>query len=357
MAVIGAGPAGSVCACSALATSPRLRVALVDLEVFPRDKACGDAIRGDAATVLRELDLGAVFDGRPVVNRFIRTVPDTLAELDAEGELPGAGYYIVERKVFDNHLFEGALERGASDYSGHKLVDAAFDDSAGLWRLTLAGRSGGATEIRCRTLVGADGPASKVRRLAGIERQEEAHTGVALRAYARAEGLAAGTMRLDRLRTLLPGYGWTFPLTGGKVNIGVGLDAADYKRVGRRLESYLDEYVRYLNGAGVAIRELGDAMTHPLPLGSQAVPLVPRPALALIGDAAAMVNPFTGEGIYYGIWAGCALGHAVGRSVNRGDALQAALEGYARAYEERYREHMREFGNLRDIVRFWNCFA
>lgn len=356
VAVIGSGPAGSVCACSALATSPRLRVALVDMQVFPRDKACGDAIRVDAAAVLRELSLGAVFDGRPLIDELIPTPPHGLLEDVGDGSYR-LGYYIVERKVFDNHLFEGAVQRGAGDYSGHRLVDAAFDDAAGLWRLTLARRAGGVTRIGCRTLVGADGPASRVRRLAGVQTHQARHTCIALRAYARAEGLGRGTMRVDHLRSLMPGYGWTFPLAGGRVNIGVILGADDYKRAGRPLNSYLDDYVRYLTGHGVGIREIEHVRTHPLPLASQVVPLVPRPGLALVGDAAAMVNPFTGEGIHYGIWAGRELGRNVGRCVNRAGSRQAALESYARAYAERYAEPMKRFGDLRNLYRLRMLFG
>ena len=70
---------------------------------------------------------------------------------------------------------------------------------------------------------------------------------------------------------------------------------------------------------------------HPLPLASQAVALAPHPRAALVGDAAAMVNPFTGEGIHYGIWAGHALGRAIGSSANANASWQAALASYAQA--------------------------
>lgn len=355
VAVIGAGPAGSVCACSALATSPSLRVALVDREVFPRDKACGDAIRVEGAAVLRELNLGSVFDGRPVIRRSLQTIPAGTTNFGLGGKFLEE-HYIVEREVFDNHLFEGAVQRGAADYSGHRFVDAAFDDARGLWRLTLARRSGGNAEIGCRMLVGADGASSNVRRLAGVDRQHRAHTAVALRGYAQASGLDRGAIRVDFLRSLIPGYGWTFPLAGARVNVGVIIHAREYMRSGRRLASYMDEYVEYLGDNGVALGDLGNVRTHPLPLGSQVVPLVPRAGLALIGDAAAMINPFTGEGIHYGLWAGRALGRAIGRSSNGKPAGETTLESHARAYAERYAEHMKRYGTMRDMVRFRNFF-
>ncbi len=363
MAVIGAGPAGSVCACSALTAADRMRVVLVDRDAFPRDKACGDAVRADAASIVRGLGLGAVFDGRPKVLRTRFTSPprfgylEKLLQSDDDAGPDERSYYIVERRVFDRHLFEAAIGRGAEDYSGHTLTHAEFDASAGLWKLVLRTRSATTTEIRCRLLVGADGAGSRVRRLAGLECNAEGHTAVAIRAYAQAAGLPDRTMRVDWLESLMPGYGWTFPLAEGRVNIGIIIDQRDFKRSRRRLESYLEEYVRYLDDHGVAIRNPDSIGTHPLPLGSQPLPLAPAERLALVGDAASMINPFTGEGIHYGVWAGRKLGRAVGECVNRSGSLQSALKSYEKAYAERFGETMKRYHALRNWVRFQKYFG
>ena len=278
----------------------------------------------------------------------------TDGEVDPMDEI---GYYIVERKVFDYHLYEAAITQGAHDYTGYKLIDAKFDESGKFWNLILQEGSGACAEIQSRTLIGADGSGSRVRRLAGLELNGQQHKAVALRAYARTEEVAENTMRIDWIESLIPGYGWVFPLGGGRVNIGVGLDARDYKRYGRSLVSYLDEYVQYLSGHGVAIQDLGDIKSHSLPLASMSPPLAPRQHVALIGDAAAMINPFTGEGIHYGIWAGRFLGNAIGQSVNQEKREQAALESYARAYMERFDEAMEQYEGLRKWVRFQKFLA
>ena len=357
MAVIGAGPAGSVCACSALATSDRIRVALIERERFPRDKSCGDAVRSDAASALRELGLGAVFDGRPEIRRLRTTYPPRFGYLGKIANWNGYGYYIVERKVFDHRLFDGAMDQGVRGYLGYKLTNAEFDESSELWNLELKAQRGTNIEIRCRVLVGADGTGSRVRRLAGLRLNEDRHTAVGLRAYAQAEGLDDEAIRIDWLENLVPGYGWTFPLAHGKVNIGVGIDKRDFKRSGTGLESYLDEYVRYLSSQGVAIRNLGDLKAHPLPLASQAPPLVPHRRMALVGDAAAMIDPFTGEGIHYGIWAGRLLGSIVGEWVNRGGDLQAGLERYAKTYAEQFGESVNMSQWMREMIQFYKYFG
>ncbi len=276
-------------------------------------------------------------------------MPLTDGEVDPMDEI---GYYVIERKAFDHHLYEAAITQGAEDYTGCKLTDAKFDESEKIWNLILQEQSGVSTKIRSKTLVGADGAGSRVRRLSGLNLNGQQHRAVALRAYARTEDLAKQTMRIDWIESLIPGYGWVFPLAGDKINIGVALDARDYKRYGRSMVSYLDEYVRYLSDHGVTLKNLDDIKSHSLPLASQSLPLVPGQHVALIGDAAAMINPFTGEGIHYGIWAGRSLGAAVGQSVNQGKPMQTALESYAKAYTERFEEAMKQYEGLRKWVRF-----
>ena len=352
MAVIGAGPAGSACAYSALEACPDMRVALVDRDTFPRDKACGDAVREEAAVTLGdEFGLGALFDERPpVLHRIVTTSPQ-FAHL--KNFLKGKRLvYIVEREVLDHSLFKAAAGRGAADFTGHKLTGASFDERSGDWAVTLRKASGATAEIRCGTLVGADGAGSRVRRIAGLDRSADRHTSVALRGYARASGLPARTMRFDFIESLAPGYGWTFPLRDGRVNVGVIIDKAGYKRAGQSLKSYLDEYLRMLRGEGVEITGLEGFMAHPLPLGSELPPLVPKPGVALIGDAGSMIHPLTGEGIHFAIWGGRRLGTNVGQCVQRGTCVQAGLESFAEAYAQRFSRTMKGVGLLCDQIRF-----
>ncbi len=356
MAVVGAGPAGSVCAYSALGASGPIRVALIDRDVFPRDKSCGDAIPLDAAVELKELGLGEIVGGRPEIRQVRVTCPTGFDYLKRFTEKAELAYYFVERMAFDRYLFAAAIERGAQDYTGYKLTDGKFDETRGLWRLTLLERSGVATELCCGVLVGADGAGSQVRRLAGLERNEDAHIGLGLRAYAQARDQADDTVRIDYLESLIPAPAWTAPLGEGKVNLGLGIDKRDYRRKCRPLRSYLDEYVQYLQADGVTIENLGNIKTHPLPFGSQAVPLAPGKRTALIGDAASMIDPFTGDGIHCGIWAGRFLGNSVARCMKRGGDVQTALENYATAYAERFGRSMETSQSTREWIRFHALF-
>ena len=136
------------------------------------------------------------------------------------------------------------------------------------------------------------------------------------------------------------------------------MDQRDYKRLGRQMESYLDEYIRYLGNAGVAPGQPENIMTWPLPLASQSPPLVPKRRVALVGDAAAMIDPFTGEGIHFGVWAGRTLGQVIGQSVNSGNeqSLEDGLHDYARVYTGRFAKQMEFSETLRDQARFYKFF-
>ena len=174
---------------------------------------------------------------------------------------------------------------------------------------------------------------------------------------------AAGTGRserracpigIDYLEAPIPAPAWTEPLGEGKVNFGLGIDKRDYRRKCRPRRSYLDEYVQYLQADGVTIENL--ANINPLPLGSQAVPLAPGKRTALIGDAASMIDPFTGDGIHYGIWAGRFLGDSVARCMKRGGDVQMALENYATAYAERFGRSMETSQSTSEWMRFHAWF-
>ncbi len=356
LAIVGAGPAGSTCACSALAAMKGgLRVSLIDRETFPRDKSCGDAIRDEAVSTLEELNLGTVFSGRPRIERIASTLPSKFQFMDNLVDFDQHSYHVIERKVFDHKLYEAAVGGGACDLTGHALVDAAFDQDALLWNLTLKGNSGSGLSLQAKILVGADGAGSLVRRLTGIKLNKKSHMAVGIRAYAQAEGMDTGSMRIDYPGHFLPGYGWTFPLLNQTVNIGIFLDNRDHKSIGKSLQSHLEDYIDFLAGSDITVNNVREIKTHSLPLFSPELPLVPQRHVALIGDAAAMINPFTGEGIHFGIWSGFTLGQAISEGLQKED-LQASMQSHAESFNRKFADHMSDSQDFRSAIRYQRMF-
>jgi geranylgeranyl reductase family protein len=302
--VVGAGPAGS--APAACAAPLGMDVLLTHAAVFPRDKTCGDGLTPRAIGELERLGLGDWLRAH-AVNQGLRAhgFGQTLLLPWPGGSLPDWGS-AVARTELDDHLRTAAIKAGARALDGVRAVEVRRDGDR-VTAVTFT-RGDATVEISCRRLVVADGVRSPLGKLLGREWHRDTVYGVAGRSY------VTSTMSDDpwisshlELRgdrgEVLSGYGWIFPLGTGEVNLGVGTLAtakrpADLK-VRRLMESYADQQ-RATFGLGDDLRAPTSAL---LPMGG-AVSGVAGANWALVGDAAACVNPLNGEGIDYGLEGG-----------------------------------------------------
>jgi geranylgeranyl reductase family protein len=268
VAVVGAGPAGSTAAYRLARAGAR--VLLVDKAVFPRDKPCGGGVTARAARLLP-------FSLEPVVedrierlecrlrygrSRFVRTARQPLA-------------LMTQRRRLDHFLLEHAAEAGADVRDGVTVADV---------------REGGLTvdgeEVQARLVVGADGCNGTTARALGLG--DGILHGVALEANFPYEPRFARTMVLE-IGAIRGGYGWIFPKRD-HVNVGVGGDESE----GPRLRAELGRLCRAYGvdpDAGV------DQRGYRLPLRRPESRLA-RGRAAVIGDAAGLVDPFSGDGMY-----------------------------------------------------------
>jgi len=339
--VIGAGPAGASAA-SVLCEKKGLRVALVDREQFPRDKCCGDGLGPGVVECLKRLGL---LDKLSHLSAIKNASVGGPSGVEASGYLPTIGGktaigYVVPRKQFDHMLFENSLQLGANDFSGHACTGIRFDSVKGLWTVTLKRmRDGYVQNLYCRVLIGADGATSKVRRFLGVPLNSTQTTGVGLRAYGLAEN-SVEELRLDFIRSLLPAYGWIFPVGDGVVNFGIGIDALRLQRSDKALRQLLDEYHQLVMDRYRTSFDLTDLQSAPLPYAAPISKLAfnDGPA-ALIGDAGSMINPLSGEGIFYGMYAGIACAEALHGAFDSQIPLVQALETFEQNFKDRFARH------------------
>ena len=294
LVIVGAGPAGSTAALAALHAEPTLQVLLLDRADFPRDKSCGDGIAPHCFERLASIGVTGVEDG---------WTPLTHLEL-ARGEQSVARpmarpVHVIPRQVFDARLVERAVDRGAVFRRARVTSVADLPDAP--------------------VVVGADGAHSVVRAHLGLPHGRRA---LAIRGYAPTPPDRRGTQVIRYGDRRQPAYAWAFDRGDGLSNIGYGelLPTDDGEPPSRRL--LLEQLELLLPGYDGT-----QWMGHHLPLSGWRWHQ-PDGRLLLAGDAAGLINPMTGEGIYYAIATGIAAGQSAVRALREG-ADPGALHRHA----------------------------
>lgn len=288
VAVVGAGPAGAAAALAARRAGAS--VLLLDRSDFPRDKACGDGVAPHVLDLLAHLGVPGLLHDRVPVDRLRIGRGD--AVVDRRMARPS---YVVPRRVLDARLVAAAVDAGAR-LERHRVREVR-DDGAGV---VLDGTH------RARVVVGCDGARSEVRRLVGRRHDRWA---LAVRGYAPVSPGRRGAQVITFGLTRQPSYAWSFDAGDGTANVGYGevLAAGAPAPSRARLVERLEELLPGTTVGG------SDWRGHHLPLsGPRWRPSTGRVLLA--GDAAGLVNPLTGEGIFYAVATGAAAGHAAATS-------------------------------------------
>lgn len=295
--VVGAGPAGCAAAYD-LAKGGR-SVLLVDRCAFPRQKACAGGVTVKAVKALR-------YSIAPVIRAVCREM--VMGRKLIESEVFRSAHPVcvmTVRSEFDHYCFERTREAGAA----FRVVKHISGLSAGPDGVSLSTEQG---IIKGRYLIGADGAHSRIRRLSGDFPPGEG--GFAIEACVPLGGRKNPQMECD-FGVVDDGYGWVFP-KGDHLNVGVGWNGSG-RRFGRR---ELEAYTRAKLGSGDCGRIIG----APISLGGTAyAPSAER--VFLVGDAAGLVDPLLGEGIYNAIKSGQAAAAAVQTGL-RGE--RSALEAF-----------------------------
>ncbi len=304
--VVGAGPAGSTAAREA--ASRGLSVLLLDKAEFPRDKPCGGGICAATAGYLP-------FDLAPIVERTVFAVEISLRHgRTFTRRSPAPLIYLAQRRRLDAFLVEHAVAAGATLREGTALreVERHVD--------YLLVRAGGEV-VTGRVLIAADGANGRTAKLAGIAADRWHAVGL--------EGNLTPESYPDEWTDRIGldigdhpgGYGWIFP-KGDHLNFGV----AAWKHLGPGLRDRLAAYAR---ASGFDPVTLWGIRGHHLPYRHPDSPLVDG-NVALIGDAAGLIDPFTGEGMRAAVWSGRAVVDAI---VDYLTGREPDLQGYARTAE------------------------
>jgi geranylgeranyl reductase family protein len=274
--VVGAGPAGSTAAYRLAAAGAS--VLLLDRARFPRDKPCGGGLTMRGVRLLP-------FPVDPVVEEVVdRIVLRLRFGRPVEVRSPEPVILMTQRRRLDAYLAERAAGAGADLRDGAR-VRSVGQDPGGV-EVVLEGGE----RLRAAVLVGADGATGVCRRL--VAPGSEHSYAVAYEgnvSYAEYDGSAYRGRALLEVGIVPGGYGWVFP-KGGHANVGVG----GWLSQGPRLREHL---ARLCRAHGVAPERLRDLRGWRLPVRRAGTPVARGRAL-LVGDAAGLVDPLSGDGMY-----------------------------------------------------------
>ncbi|WP_161889023.1 NAD(P)/FAD-dependent oxidoreductase [Pontibacter russatus] len=304
--ILGAGPGGATAALHL--ANKGIPSLLVDKANFPRDKVCGDALSGKVVNELRRIspELPGLFSQQQEALpswgiHFISPGGHQLSvpfKYNYNKSQDSPAGYIAKRLHFDNFLIEQVRQRpevqlceGVELTQYERQPDGSF---------ILSDKSGEPL-VQAKLLIVANGAQSGFARHVANLQQEPEHYCAGLRAYY--QNVAAldqdNFIELHFFKDFLPGYFWIFPLPNGHANVGVGMlsSVVSKKKVNlkkemlRMIQEHPELQKRFANA-----QLIGDIKGYGLPLGSKKRSISGANYM-LVGDAGALIDPFTGEGI------------------------------------------------------------
>ena len=342
--IIGAGPSGSNAAISYKKLNPDLKVALVDKAIFPRDKSCGDAFGPGVISALKRFGNEHILEDEPEVVSTTLFGPKNIGIQNYIPEVKNKEdsiVYVIPRLDLDNRILNLAKKDKVETFEGYRYNK--FLNNEDSISVEIESKEKKKYILETKLLIGADGANSRVRKSLNLKQNSDWNKAIAIRAYIDSPNY----LEIFRERTLMfeinvsaiKGYAWAFPSKGDLLNIGIGVPLSVFKKEKMDIKNLLDEFIKTLKGRGVIVENLRMEKSFMLPFASSR-PKLAHDRVALIGDAGSMINPMSGEGIFYGMEAGFLLANDTQQLINENSSkLNAGIKKYEKAFNRRFGKH------------------
>ncbi|MEI7979181.1 MAG: geranylgeranyl reductase family protein [Bacteroidota bacterium] len=361
--IIGAGPAG--CSTSLFLAKNKIPHTIIDKAIFPRDKVCGDALSGKVVYVMKQLNSEMIYEYNQNNSQFLPSwgvkfvAPNGKAidipfksDMSKETHAPG---FISKRMDFDATLFNKLDKNYAQVFDGTELTSIQKTNDG--YNLKLKNTANTELEINdVKMLVGAEGDRSIVAKTLSNIKKENDHYCAGIRAYY--EGVTElhnqNFIELHFLDELLPGYFWIFPLPNGQANVGAGMlsSSVSAKKVNlkadmlRAIENNPKIKHRFANANLV-----GKIQGWGLPLGSKKREISGENFI-LTGDAASLIDPFTGEGIGNAMYSGMLAATHIQNCINENNFSASFNQQYDKAFFDRQWDELKLSHTMQKLCKY-----
>lgn len=335
--ILGAGPAGTAAAAH-LGTLGVRRVTLVDRHDFPRDKTCGSGISPKGIQVLKELGVWDEVEAHAYPITGIRLVtPGDLESWQSAGDVAQA--VVCHRRILDHVLLQRALSHGVT-FLPH--FDASETIEEGGRVRGIRARDG--REVRAKYVLVAGGSHCRI----GLPEKRPRRVIQAIMGWWDDVEFRPNHVEMIFDRMIEPYYGWLFPESDRRVNIGITYeDGAEKKNARELFARFLDKhYGKRLRNA----TQVGPFKGHPV-VWSYRIDKLTAPGRVVIGEAGLMTHPATAEGIYQGMRSGMLGAEAVADVLAGRKAEAAAMAAYERKCRRTFQLSFLGGGVFRKLVR------
>ena len=332
--IIGAGPGGSSAA--SFLAKKGIDVLLLDRATFPRDKTCGDGLTPRCVAMLNEI--GVLSEVEEVSHRinnariFSPNGRSVETKLKPHGKIPD--YMLVSpRFLLDDILRRQAIHHGAQFEGDTKVIDIQQHGSG---VTVIAKQRRQEVHFEAKIAIIATGASLSLLKKTGFINTMPAPI-IAARAYYEGVSGISESFEFHFDGVQLPGYGWVFPLGEGRANIGVGYIPGKKTGATRNIKTMFRDFV----GLPSILNMLSSAApatnfkSYPIRTDFSTARTY-RERTILVGEAAGLVNPLSGEGIDYALESGKIAAQHVENWLTDDDFSETRLAEYDRALRDQY---------------------
>ena len=350
--VVGAGPGGA--AAAYFLSKNGANVLLLDKAKFPRDKTCGDALSPRALIVIRKMGvLREVEDRGYVTDSILFIAPNSkkvATSLSPVNSVPRK-IVIIRRYILDHILCRTAIKQGAELHEGIKVLNIENDEAG----VSVTGKSNGRNvKYFGRAVIIATGASTNLLLKTGIIKKQP-EVMFATRGYYENIDLLDKEIQFIYSDISLPGYGWIFPTSDNSANIGAGFFKSRNRR--NSPNTSMGVFTQLINSPRLrkllaTANRVGKIQGFPLRIDFPNSKTYAK-NMIVVGEAAGLVNPLTGEGIDYSLESGQIAAEELTSSLSNGDFTFA---NYDLRLRERYNKQFIEFERIRKLF-FGNKMA